>query len=47
MSVTELGERVGFTMSKVSIIKNGKDKALKMLTPGDILEYRKEVESDE
>jgi putative transcriptional regulator len=51
MSVTELTERVGFTMANVSQIKNGKVKALKMSTldklcealncqPGDILEYR-------
>jgi len=52
MSVTELAERVGFTMANVSMLKNGKIKALKMSTldklcealdcqPGDILEYRK------
>jgi putative transcriptional regulator len=51
MSVTELTERVGITMANVSMIKNGKVKALKMSTldklcealdcqPGDILEYR-------
>ncbi|MBE5772592.1 MAG: helix-turn-helix transcriptional regulator [Clostridiales bacterium] len=52
MSVTELSERVGITMANVSILKNGKAKALKISTllklcealdcqPGDILEYRK------
>ena len=53
MSVTELTERVGLTMTNVSLIKNGKVKAIKMSTlekicdaldcqPGDILEYRRE-----
>ena len=51
MSVTELTERVGLTMANVSLIKNGKVKAIKIATlnkicealncqPGDILEYR-------
>ena len=50
MSVTELSERVGLTMANISILKNGKTKAIKMSTlnqickalqcqPGDILEY--------
>ena len=50
MSVTELSEKVGFTMANVSMIKTGKVKALKISTldklcealdcqPGDILEY--------
>lgn len=53
MSVTELTERVGLTMANVSLIKNGKVKAIKLTTlekicealecqPGDILEYRKD-----
>lgn len=53
MSVTELSERVGITIANVSVLKNGKAKALKMSTliklcealdcqPGDILEYKKE-----
>lgn len=53
MSVTELAERVGITIANVSILKNGKAKALKISTliklcealdcqPGDILEYRKD-----
>ena len=52
MRVTELSERVGITMANVSILKNGKAKALKISTliklcealdcqPGDLLEYRK------
>ena len=55
MSVGELTEKVGFTMANVSLLKNGKIKALKISTlnklcrvlecqPGDILEY---VEGDE
>jgi putative transcriptional regulator len=54
MSVTELTERVGITMANVSLIKNGKVKAIKLSTleklcealncqPGDILEYRSET----
>ncbi len=51
MSVTELSQKVGITMANISILKNGKAKALKISTlcklcsaldcqPGDILEYR-------
>ena len=51
MSVTELAERVGITITNISILKNGKAKAIKLSTlaklcaaldcqPGDILEYR-------
>jgi len=51
MSVTELAEKVGITIANVSVLKNGKAKALKISTliklcealdcqPGDILEYR-------
>jgi putative transcriptional regulator len=58
MTVTELAERVGFTMANVSMIKTGKIKALKMTTldklcaaldcqPGDILEYAKVENGDE
>ena len=50
VSVTELSERLGITMANVSILKNGKAKAVKLETlnkicrildcqPGDILEY--------
>jgi putative transcriptional regulator len=53
MSVTELSERVGITMANISILKNGKAKAIRLSTleaiclalecqPGDILEYRDE-----
>jgi len=51
MSVTELSERVGITMANISILKNGKAKAIKLSTlekicaaldcqPGDLLEWR-------
>jgi putative transcriptional regulator len=51
MSVTELSERVGITMANLSILKNGKAKAIRFSTleaickaldcqPGDILEHR-------
>lgn len=51
MSVTELAEQVGITMANISILKNGKAKAIRLSTleaicaalkcqPGDILEYR-------
>ena len=50
MSVTELSERVGITMANISILKNGKAKAIRFSTldaickalncqPGDILEF--------
>ncbi|MGI5826439.1 MAG: helix-turn-helix domain-containing protein [Patescibacteria group bacterium] len=52
MSVTELAEKVGITMSNLSILKNGKAKAIRFSTleaickaldcqPGDILEYKR------
>lgn len=51
MSVTELAEKVGITMANISVLKNGKAKAIRFSTleaicsaldcqPGDILEYR-------
>jgi len=51
MSLTELSERVGITMSNLSILKTGKAKAIRLETleaicnaldcqPGDILEFR-------
>ena len=54
MSVTELTEKVGITMANLSILKNGKAKAVRLSTleaickalncqPGDILEYRKDT----
>ncbi|MCR3956695.1 MAG: helix-turn-helix transcriptional regulator [Gudongella sp.] len=53
MSVTELSEKVGITLANVSILKNGKAKAIRLSTldsicraldcqPGDILEYRED-----
>ena len=55
MSVTELSGRVGITMANMSILKNGKAKAIKLETlnkicevlqcqPGDVLEYSPEEE---
>ena len=51
MSLTELTEKVGITMSNLSILKTGKAKAIRLSTleavckalecqPGDILEYK-------
>jgi len=51
MSVTELTEKVGITMANISILKNGKAKAIRFSTleaickalecqPGDIIEYK-------
>jgi putative transcriptional regulator len=51
MSVTELADRVGITMANISILKNGKARAIRLSTleaickalqcqPGDILEYK-------
>ena len=51
MRVTELSEKVGITMANLSILKNGKAKAIRLSTleaickaldcqPGDILEYK-------
>ena len=50
MSVTELAERVGITMANLSILKNGKARAIRFSTleavcrelrcqPGDLLSY--------
>jgi putative transcriptional regulator len=54
MSVTELTQKVGITMANISLIKNGKVKAIKLSTlsklcealecqPGDILEYKEDT----
>ena len=51
MSVTELAEKVGITMANISVLKNGKAKAIRFSTleavckalecqPGDVLEYK-------
>ena len=56
MSVTELSEKVGITMANLSILKNGKAKAVRFSTlealckaldcqPGDILEYRDDIDN--
>ena len=55
MSLNELSERVGITVANLSILKNGKAKAVRFSTldaicraldcpPGDILEYRPDAE---
>jgi putative transcriptional regulator len=52
MSVTELTEKVGITMANISILKNGKARAIRFSTlaaickaldcqPGDIIGYKK------
>lgn len=51
ISLNELSEKVGITLANLSILKNGKAKAVRLstldaicraleCTPGDILEYR-------
>ena len=51
MSVTDLAEKVGITLANISILKNGRAKAIRLSTleaicqaldcqPGDILEHR-------
>ena len=51
MSVTVLAEKVGITLANMSVLKNGKAKAVRISTliklcdaldcqPGDLLEYR-------
>ena len=58
MSVTELSNRVGITMANISVLKNGRAKAIRIETldricaaldcqPGDILEWRDDVGSRE
>jgi len=53
MSLTELSERVGITMSNLSILKQGHARAIRFSTldkicealdcqPGDVLSYKKE-----
>jgi Predicted transcriptional regulator len=52
MKVSDLAEQVGITLANISILKNGKAKAVRFETldkicevldcqPGDILEYQK------
>ncbi len=56
MRLTTLSEKVGITMSNLSILKQGKAKAIKLSTlnaickaldcqPGDILEYKDDDKS--
>ncbi len=58
MSVTELSQKVGITMANLSILKNGKAKAIRFSTlaaickaldcqPGDILAYQTEQTDEE
>ena len=58
MSLTELSENVGITMSNLSILKKSKAKAIRFSTlesickvlncqPGDILEYRPDEDETE
>lgn len=53
MSVTELSERVGITLANISVLKNGRAKAIRIETlnricealecqPGDILEWKED-----
>ena len=55
MSLSELSEKVGITMSNLSILKTGKAKAVRIETmnkicsvlncqPGDLMEYREDQE---
>ena len=57
MSVTELSEKLGITMANVSILKNGKAKAVKIETlnklckaldcqPGDLFAYEEDKEEE-
>jgi putative transcriptional regulator len=57
MSVTALADKVGITMANISVLKNGKAKAIRLSTleaickalecqPGDILEYKNGLASD-
>lgn len=53
MNVTELAEKIGITLANLSILKNGKARAIRFSTlesicqalncqPGDILEYKED-----
>ena len=57
MSVSDLADKVGITVTNMSILKTGKAKAVKISTlaklcealrcqPGDLLEYREEEQPD-
>ncbi len=56
MSVTELADKVGITITNMSVLKTGKAKAIKVTTlaklcealncqPGDLLEYREKTKA--
>ena len=58
MSVTELADKVGITMANLSILKNGKAKAIRFSTleaickaldcqPGDILAFDGQAEDED
>ncbi|MBR4966584.1 MAG: helix-turn-helix transcriptional regulator [Lachnospiraceae bacterium] len=58
MSLNELSEKVGITLANLSILKNGKAKAVRVSTldaickalncqPGDILEYAEGEEEED
>jgi putative transcriptional regulator len=55
MSVTELAQQIGITMANISILKNGRARAIRFSTleaicaaldcqPGDLLEYQAEAD---
>ncbi|WWR15226.1 helix-turn-helix transcriptional regulator [Lachnospiraceae bacterium JLR.KK008] len=58
VSVTELSERVGITIANISVLKNGRAKAVKLDTldkickalacqPGDLLEWQPDEKENE
>ncbi|MDP4153809.1 MAG: helix-turn-helix transcriptional regulator [Bacillota bacterium] len=58
MSLTELSEKVGITMTNLSLLKTGKARAIRFTTldalckalncdAGDIIKYREELNDDE
>ena len=58
IGLAELATRIGLTQANLSILKNGKGKAIRLSTlenlcrelgcqPGDLLEYVEEMPSDE
>lgn len=58
MSVTELSQRVGITLANISILKNGRARAIRFETlnaicraldcqPGDILKYEEDEDHEQ